>query len=132
MGSGCDIFVPAPYAPHLQVERVKGRRCHFAHLCVQCTANEGPVTIQYKCLVPIYVFPEVKLRASSLFPKQNYNALSPNFYIHVSVCNFYTPRTDLPILLQPNRQNDPGNILVAHRHVIGLGNKDARFISEKS
>jgi hypothetical protein len=24
--------------------------------------NEGPVRIQYKCLVPIYVFPEMKLR----------------------------------------------------------------------
>ncbi len=26
-----------------------------------CTANERPVRIQYKCLVPIYVFPEIKL-----------------------------------------------------------------------
>ncbi len=26
------------------------------------TANEGPVRIQYKCLVPIYVFPEIKLQ----------------------------------------------------------------------
>jgi hypothetical protein len=36
-------------------------------LCMQITrtANEGPVGIQYKCLVPIYVFPEVKL----LYPK---------------------------------------------------------------
>ncbi len=25
------------------------------------SANEGPVTIQYKCLLPIYVFPEMKL-----------------------------------------------------------------------
>jgi hypothetical protein len=25
------------------------------------TANEGLVRIQYKCLVPIYVFPEMKL-----------------------------------------------------------------------
>ncbi len=30
---------------------------------------KGPVRIQYKCLVPIYVFPEIKL----LFPKQYYN-----------------------------------------------------------
>jgi hypothetical protein len=35
-------------------------------------ANEGPVRIQYKCLVPIYVFPEMKL----LFPKHNYDVLS--------------------------------------------------------
>jgi hypothetical protein len=45
------------------------------------TANEGPVKIQYKCLVPIYVFPEMKL----LFPKQNYNVLSPCSYTHRSV-----------------------------------------------
>ena len=37
------------------------------------TANEGPVRIQYKCLVPINLFLEMKL----LFPKQNYNVLSP-------------------------------------------------------
>jgi hypothetical protein len=30
--------------------------------CRYCyTANEGPVSIQYKCLVTIYVFPELKL-----------------------------------------------------------------------
>jgi hypothetical protein len=27
------------------------------------TANEGPVRIQYKCLVPIYVFQEMKLQS---------------------------------------------------------------------
>ncbi len=42
------------------------------------TANEGPVTIQYKCLVPIYVFPEIKLCSFLIFPKQNYNILSSN------------------------------------------------------
>jgi hypothetical protein len=30
---------------------------------VFCTANEGPVRIQYKYLVPLYVFPEIKLRS---------------------------------------------------------------------
>jgi hypothetical protein len=29
-------------------------------LCLY-TANEGPVRFQYKCLVPIFVFPEIKL-----------------------------------------------------------------------
>jgi hypothetical protein len=38
------------------------------------------VRIQYKFLVPIYVFPEMKL----LFPKQNYNVLSPSSYTHGS------------------------------------------------
>ncbi len=49
------------------------------------TANEGPVRIQYICLVPIYVFPEMKL----LFSKQNYNVLSPSTYTHISVRDFY-------------------------------------------
>jgi hypothetical protein len=43
------------------------------------TANEGPVRIQYKCLVAIDVFPEIKL----FFPKQNYNVLSPSSYTRV-------------------------------------------------
>jgi hypothetical protein len=48
--------------------------------------------------------------AASLFPKKNYNVLSPNVRIHVSVGDLYIPRIGLPILLQPNRQTDPGNI----------------------
>jgi hypothetical protein len=53
-------------------------------LTVPCTANIGPVRIQYKCLVLIYVFSKINCVAS-LLPKQNYNVLSPNFHIHVSV-----------------------------------------------
>jgi hypothetical protein len=70
------------------------------------TANEGPVRIQYKCLVPIYVFPEMKL----LFPKQNYNFLSPSSYTHISVRDLYISGIGLPILLQENMWTDPGNI----------------------
>jgi hypothetical protein len=33
--------------------------------CPFHAANEGPVKIQYKCLDPIYVLPEMKM----LFPK---------------------------------------------------------------
>jgi hypothetical protein len=50
------------------------------------TANEGPVRIQYKCLVLIYVFPEIKLRGLVISITE-INALSPNFHIHVSVIN---------------------------------------------
>jgi hypothetical protein len=60
------------------------------------TANEGPERIQYKCLVPIYVFPEIKL----LFPKQNYNVLSPSSFTYISVRDLYISRIGLPILLQ--------------------------------
>ncbi len=47
--------------------------------------NEGPVRIQYKCLVFIYVFPEMK----RLFLKQDYNVLSPSSYTHISVRDLY-------------------------------------------
>jgi hypothetical protein len=60
------------------------------------TANEGPVRIQYKYLVPVFGFPEMKL----LFPKQNFNALSTSSYTHVSVRDLYISRIGLPILLQ--------------------------------
>ncbi len=55
------------------------------------TANEGPLRTQYKCLVPIYVFPEMKL----LFPKQNYNVLSPSSYTNISVRYLYIYFHDL-------------------------------------
>ncbi len=70
------------------------------------TANERAGEIQNKCLVPIYVFTEIKLRAS-LFPKQNYNVLSPNFtfmYLWAinifpgSVCLFCCSQIGRPIL----------------------------------
>ena len=66
------------------------------------TTNKGPVRIQYKCLVPIYVFPEKKL----LFTKQNYNVLSPRSYTHISVKDFYISRIGLPILIQRNMYVD--------------------------
>jgi hypothetical protein len=31
------------------------------------TANEGPVSIQYECLVPVYVYPEIKLHGLVIF-----------------------------------------------------------------
>jgi hypothetical protein len=71
----------------------------------QYTANEGLMRIQYKCLVLIYVFPDMKL----LFPKQNYNVLSPSSYAHISERDLYISRIGLPILLQGNMWTDTGN-----------------------
>jgi hypothetical protein len=70
------------------------------------TANEGPARIQYKCLVPIDVFPEMKL----LFPKQNYNVASPSSYTYISVRDLYIPRIGPHIFLQKNRPINRGNI----------------------
>jgi hypothetical protein len=66
------------------------------------TVNEGPVRFQYKCLVPIYVFPERKL----LFPKQSYSVLSPSSVRDKYM--YYMIR--VPILLQGNMWTDPENI----------------------
>ncbi len=71
-----------------------------------CIPKEGPVMIQSKCLVPIYVFPEMKL----LFPKQNYNVLSLSSFTHISVRYLCISLTGLPILLQGKMWTDPGNI----------------------
>jgi hypothetical protein len=67
-------------------------------------ANEEPVKILCKCLVPIYVFPEIKL----LFPKQNYNVLPPICYTHISVRGLYISRISRPILLQKIFRPIPG------------------------
>ncbi len=45
------------------------------------TAKEGPLRIQYKCLVPIYVFPEMKLQGL-VISKIEYNVLPPTYHIH--------------------------------------------------
>ncbi len=58
---------------------------------VHCTANEGPVRIQYKCVVPIYVFPEMKL----LFSKQNYNVSFPQV-LHLYICERFIYFQDRP------------------------------------
>ncbi len=76
----------------------------FTHgITIQYTANEGPVRIQYKCLVPIYVFPEMNL----LFPKQNDNVLSSSSYTHISVSDWYISKIGPPNLLQGNMWTDP-------------------------
>jgi hypothetical protein len=76
---------------------------------MECTANEVLVRIQYKCLIP-FTYSQKRNCAASLFPKQNYNVLSPNFHIHVSVSDLYISTMGLPILLKGNMWPDPGNI----------------------
>jgi hypothetical protein len=75
------------FPPFLQL---KLRRCFKLYSKV-CTTNRGLARVLYKCLVPIYVLPEMKLCkcAASLFPKQNYNVLFPNSYTHISVRDVY-------------------------------------------
>jgi hypothetical protein len=106
-GRLCDLLLNSPglascrslLSPRPFHEACRWSMCH--------TANEGLVRIQYKCLVPIYVFLERKL----LFPKQSYNVLSPSStLIYTSVRDLYISRIGLPILLQENMWTDPQNI----------------------
>jgi hypothetical protein len=56
--------------------------------------------------------------------------LFPNSYIHVSVCDLFIPRINLPFWLQQNRQTNPGNIQIAHRYInveSGRNNEAGQF-----
>ncbi len=45
-----------------------------------------------------------------IFPENELLGRSPNFHIHVSVSNLYSPTIGLPVLLLENMWTDPGNI----------------------
>jgi hypothetical protein len=55
----------------------------------------------------MYVFPEMKL----LFPKQNFNVMSPSSFAHISMRDLYISRIGLPIMLYIGKYSmwtDPG------------------------
>jgi hypothetical protein len=55
-------------------------------------------------------FPFFPPEMTLLFPKQNYNVLSPSSYTHISVRDLYISRICLPILLPGNMWSDSVNI----------------------
>ncbi len=63
----------------------------FCKILRQICADENPIS---QCLIWIMYSQKWNL-AASLFPKQNYNVLSPNFHIHVSVNDLYIPMIGL-------------------------------------
>jgi hypothetical protein len=96
------------------------------YACVACTANEWPVRIQYKCLIPIYVFPVIELHGL-LFPKHIMFCL-PIFTQYLCAIFIHIPGISLPILLQQNRQINPGEYINRSQiHECRNGNKAAHF-----
>ncbi len=83
------------------------------------TANEGPVRIQYKGLVPIYVFTEMKL----LFPKHNYYVLSRSSYTHISVRDLYISRIGTEAAQFPEKEYINGIFVAVHAHNLTQGKK---------
>ena len=62
------------------------------------TANEGPnINVWF-----LFIYSQKWNCAALLFPKQNYNVLSPSSYTHISVRDLYISRIGVPILLQEN------------------------------
>jgi hypothetical protein len=87
-----------------------GSEGHGTSPTLQMKDRGEMLRIRYKCLVPIYVFPEMKL----LFAKQNYIVLSPSSYTHISVRYLYTSGS---VCLFCCRGTDPWNIKISHRHI---------------
>ncbi len=49
-------------------------------------------------------------KLKQILPEKELRDHSPNFHIHVSVCDLYIPTINLPVLLQENMWANPGNI----------------------
>jgi hypothetical protein len=100
----------------LAAEQLLGRAGGTVHHCSR-TANEGLVRIQYKCLVPIYVFLEMKLCGG---------VLSANFHIRVlvSVNDLYFPTISL---LRTDSGNRGRTVSFLGRHVSNFRYSAVRY-----
>jgi hypothetical protein len=102
----CSMFTKIPYIYSDNI-RLDWEMCAIHW---KWRAGENPIWMSGSLLC----VPRNKIaRPRYFYVKQNYNVLSPNFHIQVSVSNWYIPRIGLP---QQNRQTDTRNINRAHIH----------------
>jgi hypothetical protein len=66
--------------------------------------------ITHSALMKVYNYTAKKFHLC--IPEKELRGLSPNFHMHVSASDFYTPTIGLPVLLQENMWTDPGNICI--------------------
>ncbi len=95
----------------------------FVCIAQTSTANEGQVRIQYKCLVPIYVFPEMKLCMPPYFQNRIIMFSLP---ISTLICLWEncTSRMGLSILLQLNMYVDRSWEYINRSKTHECGNRD--------
>ncbi len=77
-------------------------RSFWKHM--SCTANEGLVRIRYKCLVPIYVFPEGKL--CSLVTSKTEFWCSVSQFLHTYICERFIYFQDRSVFFAPAKYVD--------------------------
>ncbi len=91
------VATPLPSSSRTPPGRVIPRKsARNLRVSLICTANEGRWESNINVWLR-FMYSQKLNCAASLFQKQNYNVLSPNFHIHVSVSDLYIPRISLPI-----------------------------------
>ncbi len=133
----------------IRLEKIKNkedptRRCtRRYHLCPNCftyhpsqaifslllshIANEGPVRIQYKCLVPIYVYAEMKLLGLGI--SKTDLQCSVSLFPHSCICEQFIFSRDRSAYFAAAKQADRSCEYLKHSqiHEVRIGNEAAQL-----
>jgi len=87
--------------------------CCFREICTKPCINARPGELHFTynfCLIICPRKPTLQRKSHLCIPLLEIVRRHSQFYIHVSVGDFYIPRIRPHIWLQQNLQTDPGNI----------------------